>query len=579
MKALEWMDTATEGVGVHFAPDNATAPWAFVSYTELADGVRRAAGLLGDLDVRRGDVVCIVVPDPHDFLLAFYGVLAVGATASPLAPPLTFRSRDVYVLHLAEVLRSARPAVVLTAPELRGVIDAAIDMVATPTIVADFSAAIANDHAAAQRQPPARHVLLQYTSGSSGTPKGVQVSAANLDVNTAAMRTVLDLHAGDVVATWLPHYHDMGLIGSLLTPIRAGVGVRLLKPAQFVRAPRRWLECLGRDGATHTLAPSFGYTYAAKSLGSDGLHGLDFSGWRVALVAAERTDVAGMAGFAALTRPYGFRSSSLMVGYGLAENTLVASSTAPQQRVPVVRLTQAAMHENEPVHIAEHGLLGDDALLQGNWVTSCGSAAAGNRIEIIDDTGAPMPQGRHGEIRITGSSVADGYRGSPHGHTSTSFDGATLRTGDTGFILDDQVYVVGRTGDSIKVRGQKLFAEDLDIKIGAAAGLSPGRHVALLGTVNGANIVAAIVETDSADWAERVRAALASVVGDEVVIALFRAGRKTIERTSSGKPRRRVLWRRLLDGDLRVELVHTDWAAHSALPHPWRVPSTSSPST
>jgi acyl-CoA synthetase (AMP-forming)/AMP-acid ligase II len=558
MRTLDWLDAPRTDTGVAFAADNPADGWQFVPYSDLADRALRVVGLLERHGLRRDDVVSIVVPEPHDFLLAFYGVIACGATASPLAPPLTFRSIEAYIQHLAEVLKTALPAAVLVTPHLADHVSEAVKRIGIKTAVVLFNADDLTSESAGSRRATAEHVLLQYTSGSSGTPKGVQVSAENLDVNTHAMRRLLDLGADDRVVSWLPHYHDLGLIGSLLTTIRTGADVRLLKPAHFVRAPRRWLECLGRDGGTHTLAPSFGYSYAARRLKHTDLDGLDFSNWRVGLVAAERTDVVGVGNFVSLAHPHGFSPNTLMVGYGLAEATLCVSGTPPRERVPVLRLAQATLRDDEAVEIADRAYLGDDDLGEGNWVTACGVPAEKTEIRIVDEDGIPLPDGHHGQIQVLGPSVAAGYRGAPHAQTSTSFEGDTLNTGDTGFVLGGQVYVVGRTGDSIKVRGVKLFAEDLDIKIGEASGLSAGRYVALLGTTGGADVVAAILESDEDEWLDPVRSALSSVASEGIAIAMFRGHKGCIERTSSGKPRRRVLWRRLIDGELPVELVYTN---------------------
>jgi acyl-CoA synthetase (AMP-forming)/AMP-acid ligase II len=460
------------------------------------------------------------------------------------------------------------------APQLIDSVHEAVERAELRTTILPFSV----DHLGAEhvgsRTAVAEHVLLQYTSGSSGTPKAVQVSAENLDMNTQAMLRVLDLRADDAMVSWLPHYHDMGLIGSLMTPIRIGAGIQLLKPAHFVRSPRRWLECLGRDGGTHTLSPSFGFSYAARRMTPADLDGLDFSKWRVAFVAAERTDVVGVGKFTSFALPQHFSPDALLVAYGMAEATLVVSGTAPRERVPVVRLAQTALHDDEAVDVVERAFLGDSGLHEGNWVTACGRPIESTEVQIVDDNGFLLPDGRHGQIKVRGAGVTDGYRGSPHANTSTSFDGDTLNTGDTGFILDGQLYVVGRTGDSMKVRGVKLFAEDLDIKIGESTGLNPGRYVALMGTAGGTDVVCAIVETDEVDWLESLRAAFSATVSEDIVVALFRGDKGCIERTSSGKPRRRVLWRHLLDGELPVELIYTNWTDISSSPTPWREPQT-----
>ncbi|MGL6236085.1 MAG: AMP-binding protein [Segniliparus sp.] len=576
MDMLHWLDEPSSREGVHFAQDDPAEGWVFASYAELAADVFRVAGLLQRRGLERGDVVSILAFDPRDFLLAFYGTLVAGGTPSPIATPLTFRSFDVYTRHLADVLAGAGPKAFLVDRQLVGVAEQAAAVTGAAAAVVPFGASDLAEQAPSERRDAADLALLQFTSGSSGTPKGVRVTGENLEANIASISSWLGVTSADSLVSWLPHYHDMGLIGGLLTPIAHGLEIRLLTPAHFVRSPLRWLESLGKGGGTVAVAPSFGYSYAARRIRPDQVEGLDFSRWRVALAAAERVDPAGLASFVELAAPHGFDPRSITVAYGLAEATLAVTGTRPGQPVRLVQLEHCALREGEPVAAAHEALLGEPVPGGGNWIVSCGKPVEGTTVEIVDEHGAVLDDGQHGQIRVRGAGVASGYKAAPHAQTSTSFLGGELSTGDTGFLLDGELYVIGRMGDSIKVRGVKLFAEDLDARIGAVTGLSPGKHATILGTAGGVDVVATIVESADSSWLAAVKSAVLSVVSENVAIAVFRGDPGAIERTSSGKPRRRVLWRRLLDGDLPVEAVHSNWAELSEEPAPWALTAPAS---
>lgn len=573
LSLLAWIDESVPGRGIYFADEDSTKPWASVSYAELADEVLRAASLLEGLGVIRNEVVCILASEPRDFLPAFYGTLTAGGTPSPLATPLTFRSFELYIAHLAEVLRTATPAVVCTEPNLADTVRRAVRLSGISTIVLEFSAVDLVHQPRGVRRPAAELALLQFTSGSSGTPKGVEVTAENLDNNLLSIASSLNVQPDDTVVSWLPHYHDMGLIGSLLTNIALGIDIRLLTPAQFVRSPLRWLEAMGRDGGTLTVAPSFGYSYTARRVRSAQLDGLDFSQWRVAIIAAERTDPVGINAFCELVQPHGFSKKSLISGYGLAEATLGVTNTRSGNgdRIRLVQLEQHALRDGEAVIVSDEVSLGDRISPGGNWIAGCGTPLDGVDLRIVTEEGAVLPEGFHGQIEVYGTGVARGYKTTPHAATSTSFGDGVLRTGDAGFVLDGQLYVIGRMGDSIKVRGVKLYAEDLDVKIGAATGMNSGRYAAILGTVGATDVVVAIVESADSPWLSALQSALQSMTADNIAVAIFRGEPGTIERTSSGKPRRRILWRRLMDGDLPVEEVYTNWSSIITSDIPWTV--------
>ncbi|WP_433326880.1 AMP-binding protein [Spirillospora sp. CA-294931] len=568
MGLLDWLERPDETRGVRLAAPG--GGWRFRSYAGIAVTARRTAAFLRDGRVPAGTVVSLLLADPMDFLAGFTGCLVAGLTPSPIATPLTFGGRAQYAEHVAGVLRAAGPSIVLADDELYGVAVQAAGAAGVGSAVARLPApGDLPDPVEAVGRPEV--ALVQFTSGSMGDPKGVRVTWDNLDANIAAVRRWTRWGADDSFASWLPLYHDMGLIGGLLTPLVSGADLWLMTPDQFIRSPLRWLECLGSLGATMTTAPTFGYAYAHRRVRADDLAGMDFSGWRVAICGAERVDAAELAEFTALLAPRGFRAEALMPAYGLAEGTLGVTGAEPATASPVVRLEDRALVPGEPVRVAETAALGTDRVRGAGWLAGCGGALAGTRVRVLGEDGAPLPDGSLGEIEIAGSSLATGYATR---EGDAGFDPSGLPTGDSGFLLDGHLYVVGRIGDSLKVRGRRVHAEDLEARLTRLDGIGPGRCAVVFGTHGTVDVAALVVESDGDGWAAEAVSRLRGATSGSVAIAVFTGSRGTIPRTSSGKTRRRRLWTSLLDGTSGAVLVRLLWAGEGGAELPWTLALT-----
>ncbi len=544
---LDWLDAPEAQRGVRVAtPDSG---WEFTPYTELQRDARWTAAQLLDLGVRRGDVVVLMLGRERSFAAAFAGCLLAGATPCPVSTPLTFASASGYVAHIATILRAARPAVVLTDELLHVVAGEAAAAGAVPALVAQLAAPAGEPDAVERlRRAPGELALLQFTSGSSGTPKGVRVTWRNLEHNLSALHAFVDLQGDDAVATWLPLYHDMGLVGTLLTPLTAGRDLWQLPPVEFLRAPERWLECFGVHGAAVTASPSFGFAYAARRVTEEQLAGWDFSTWRQAIVGSDRVDHAALTRFTALLAPHGFRATTFTPAYGLAESTLAVTGHPPGRPMTIVRLGDEPLRAGAPVEVRERATLGDaDADPDGGWISACGRPLGGADVHVSDDDGRHLPDGHLGEIVIRSDSVADGYVG------RGPFSGGRLATGDAGFLLDGELYVIGRNGDSLKVHGRNVYAEDVEAELVRIDGIRAGRCAVIFGA-NPDHTAVALLEGEHTGWLDEVVRLLRRVTGPSVRIRVLTAARGTIERTSSGKPRRRVIWRALEAGEL---LAHT----------------------
>jgi acyl-CoA synthetase (AMP-forming)/AMP-acid ligase II len=546
---LDWLDDPLPGHGIHYyRPDSG---WLMREYREIAESARRMAAFLRDSGLRQG-VVSLIIEDPETFIPAFLGTMYAGLAPSPIASPVSFTKHDAYTDHAGSILAAAAPAAVLTDAAMQPLAEEACKKagVAAPLVL---PATI--DAEPLRARHTAELALLQFTSGSSGTPKGVRVTPDNLAANVAAIRGWLGLTPEDSCSSWLPLYHDMGLIGSFLCSVVTQMDLWLMLPVDFIRAPVRWLECHGTHGVRVTTAPNFGYAYAASRVREEDLSGFDFSSWRVAMSGAERVDPRVAADFTRRMSPYGFTATTFAPCYGMAETTLAVTGASPGKGARIVR-PGGALVPGEPVRVEDQGTLGvdrpDDA---PRWIASCGGPIPQTTVEIVDEDGNALPAGAYGEIRVSGASVALGYQ-SPDPEASAPFTERGLHTGDAGFLFDGELYVVGRIGDSLKVRGRKVHAEDLEAALVEVPGVPVGRLAVALGTWEGQGRAVAVVETKDDTWVQATATLLRSALDDGAAVTIMRARRGAIPRTSSGKPRRRLMWRQVCQGELPGDVLH-----------------------
>jgi len=559
-RLLGWLDAPRAGRGVRLAQDDGT--WTRTSYAELAGRVRQVATALRDHGVRDGDTVAVIMPTSVELIAAIFGAWQARAVLTVVAPR-SFESERECLARVTPVMAAAGPALVLCGPGERPLTEKAAPGVtvleAGPRRDADHHGAghhgAGHHGAGSAAREPSGLALLQFTSGSTSTPRGVRVTWGNLADNLERIGAAIGWRDGDAGASWLPIHHDMGFIGGLLFPVAAQSDLWLLRPDQFITDPARWLECFDSGRATHGAAPSFALGYAARKVKPERLAGLDLSGWRSVIVGAERVDAAALARFAALTSPAGFSGRAFQPAYGLAENTLLVcasplgepvrlarpdwSRTAFGQPVPVTETTEFAPVGPDAGRLAGQGWLAGQGRLAGQgWLAGHGWA---DGVRILDDDGAPLPDGWLGEIAVSGASVTAGY----HGLSSVTHRSGELRTADAGFVLGGQLYVLGRMGDSIKVSGRSVFMEDLDARVATASGLSPGR-LCVVGATRGPRPgLAVFAEADPGPWQDAVLRFLRAELGTSLDIQIITGKRGLLKRTTSGKPRRRHMWQAL----------------------------------
>ncbi|GAA2602268.1 AMP-binding protein [Actinomadura fulvescens] len=537
----DWLDKPNPRRGVQLAGDD--GGWEFRDYGELAAAARRTGAALMEAGVRPGDVVCMILPTDFTCIETYYGVWAAGATVCLVTPPL-FQDGDDYVAHVAAILRQARPVLTVASGDLAPLAARAMEQAGVPGEPWEPRQA----EAEADVQPVGELALLQFTSGSSGAPRGVMVTWDNLEANAELIARSAGFAEQDTVASWLPLYHDMGLIGCFLTPIARQAQLKLMRPDHFIRDPARWIRCFAE--ARHTAAPPFAYAYVARRVKPEQLEGVDLSGWKTAIIGAEPIDPHSLEVFAELLEPFGFSRTAFKPAFGMAETTLLVTLDEAERDPLAVRPDNESLAFGQPVRILEQHELGPQSVgAKTGWVVGCGTPQEDVPVTIVDDDGRELPEGCLGEIVVGGESACPGYYAGAEGKSTRFADGKVF-TGDAGFFHEGQLFVLGRMGDSIKVRGRSVYVEDLEAKIAEVTRLGKGRIVVTAVPGAGQKGLALFAETTDDSWAPGVREMLRRRLGDDGVEVTVVVGTGLIQRTSSGKPRRRFMWERLQAGKM-----------------------------
>jgi len=537
---VSWVESPRSGHGVHVHVDDA---WTMHSYSELAGRVRAAAHQLRGAGMSVDDVVAICDPRPIDFLVAFFGVLYAGGTPLPL--PASSTCLPELIVHMAVVLDLVHPRLLITTGGSQDLVDAAL-----ARAKADVEPVTLHPHSLAEwsREPLAAVGLLQCTSGSTGAPRGVLVTCDNL---IAQVNNVVSWHRmgqDEGLASWLPLHHDMGLVGLLLSAVLSQVDLWQLTPEQFLGAPHRWLECLDRGRATITAAPTFGYGYVARHVTPEQLDSMDFSNVKSMIVGAERLAPATLRSFADLLTPRRLSARALRPAYGLAEATLAVTGTDIGHTQHLVGVDWSTARPGARLPLGPVRTLMGTHAPDPAAIVSCGRPLKRTNVRIVDEDGVPVPEGFLGEITVVGPSVAAGYVGSTE-ETVTRFDRGQLSTGDAGFLYCGDLYVVGRMADSLKIRGRRIPAESVEQRVATDHSLSVHRCVAIP-TIEAEGLALILEEAPESVCDEDVLRSARAVAGPTVNVRVLRVPAGTIERTTSGKVRRRLMWR-LLSGAFR----------------------------
>ncbi|MEV4439107.1 fatty acyl-AMP ligase [Streptomyces sp. NPDC049577] len=532
-----------------------------ITYAELDTRARAVAtGILGATGNRNDPVLLLYAPG-LDYLTGLFGCFYAGVPAVPAFPPDPTRLART-VPRLAAIIEDSGADTVLTtsdiAPFLAGGLTPATAGRALRLLATDTIADGAEDAYAGAAGGPDGPALLQYTSGSTSLPRGVMLGHAQLMSNCAEIARGFGMHEGSSGGLWLPPYHDMGLIGGILTPLASGIPVTLMSPVTFLRRPLSWLRMVSRYRATITGAPNFAYDLCVRRATDAEVEQLDLSGVELTFTGAEPVRADTLARFTERFGPTGFRAASLYPCYGLAEATLYVTGGT---RLGGWRALEVGREALELHGTARPAAPGEPS----RTLVGCGAPGPGTRLRIVDPaTREPLDDGAVGEIWIDAPGVAAGYWRRPEetaaafGATTTTGEGPFLRTGDLGFLRDGELFVAGRSKDLIVVNGRNHHPVDIErVCEASVTGIrrNCGAAFAVEDEAGAAERLVLVYEADPGDE-ERYRTAIDGIrraVSLEVNVpphGVVLVRPRTIPKTSSGKVQRWLARRQYLAGEL-----------------------------
>lgn len=517
---------------------------AVLTYQELDKQARTIASVLQRK--RTGGLpVLLLYPPGAEFIAAFFGCLYAGALAVPVYPP----RRNQSMARLAAIRTETGAALALTTSSIRS---SRADTVGRESPELENLEWLASDEIDSEAQEGWREpqlsseslAFLQYTSGSTLTPRGVMLSHGNLLYNQRMIKLAFEHTKDSVVLGWLPLYHDMGLIGNVLQPLYVGSPCILMSPMAFLLKPARWLEAITRYRATTSGAPDFAYDLCVRKITSEQRAHLDLSSWDLAFNGAEPVRSQTIESFSNAFASCGFRREAFYPCYGLAEATLLVSGGK--------KATEPLVEECRPEMPEAFGAAGD-AVGAPRRLVGCGTGKLGQRIAIVNpETLLECAPGTLGEIWVAGLNVAQGYWNRPKDTEETfraylrdTGEGPFLRTGDLGFIKDGELFVQGRIKDTIIIRGSNHYPQDIEQTVERSnEALKPRCNAAFAVEVNGQERLVIVQEVERGHRSldtERVTGDIRQAVADSHglhvhTVLLIRAG--TIPRTSSGKIQR-----------------------------------------
>jgi len=510
-----------------------------LTYRELYRDARAAAGGLIERGVGAGDRVAIMLASGRDFFVAFIGALFAGAAPVPIYPPFRLSQIEDHLHRQAGILRNAEASVLITSGEIRVIGGLLHGLVASLQHIATIRELCEAEPLPAPLPTTAEATaLIQYTSGSTGDPKGVVLTHGNLLANIRAMGAVLKAGSADRIVSWLPLYHDMGLIGCWLGGLYYAAPVLIMSPLSFLADPARWLWAIHDHRATISAAPNFAFEFCLKSIEDSRIAGLDLCSLRALLNGAEPVSPITISRFAERFVPYGFRPEMMGPVYGLAENS-VGLAFPPVGRGPLIdRVDRRALDRDGAARVA------DASDPNAALLVACGRPLPHHEIRVVDDAGRELPERREGRVQFRGPSATKGYFHNPD-KTRALFDGEWLETGDRGYIAGGDVFITGRIKDLIKRAGRNIYPQELEEAVGRLEGARKGCVVAFptLDPRSGTERLIVMAETRATDAAARenlrqsiveTSRAILDLAPDEVALV----PPHTVPKTSSGKLRR-----------------------------------------
>jgi fatty-acyl-CoA synthase len=531
----------------------------FVGYATLERDVKARGRQLLGTGLRKGDRLALIIPDADEFVLTFLGAVSAGIVPVPLYPPLALGKLDAYIDTTTRILNAAQADLLVTTKQVEKVLWTVMPRVPSLRDILTIDAVAALPEAASPppKISPYDTLFLQFTSGSTAEPKGVVVTHESMVANVKAV--IFDgLEAKtekDIGVSWLPLYHDMGLIGFVLAPLLVRIAIVFIPTMEFVRRPTLWMDVVSRHRGTLTFAPNFAFARVTKRAGDKDLARWDLSCLRVVGCGAEPIHAGTMQAFVDKFSRAGMKPEAMLPCYGMAEATLAMSFVGHEDRIKVDVIDADRCHENQRAVPAKNGA----ATLA---LVSCGKAFPGHEIGIFDEEGRRLPERRIGEIRFRGPSVTAGYYENLEATRKAFLPDGWLCTGDLGYLAGGEVYISGRRKDILIVHGRNYYPQGIEWQVEEVEGIRKGNVVAFSVPGEGSEEVVVVAETTEADPAKRLalgqrvkshlNGTLSLVPADVVLLGVGQ-----LPKTTSGKLQRRKTREQYLKETLGTEGVRT----------------------
>ena len=549
-EALDYASRGLRGLNFHDPRGGLVRAYPFA---ELRKAALAAARRLIGRGIARGERVALIAETGPEFAALFCGAIYAGAWPVPLPLPTSFGGKDNYIDQIATQMSSAAPRLLLWPEELASLAAPAAERQGCEGLAWQDFAANNAPYVALPTLSPDDICFLQYSSGSTRFPHGVAVTHRALLHNLAGHGHGMELQPDDRCISWLPWYHDMGLVGCLLSPIANQVSCDYLKTEDFARRPLAWLDMITRNpGSSVSYSPSFGYDICARRISSQThvSERFDLSRWRLAGNGADMIRPDVMQGFVNAFAPAGFRAAAFMPSYGLAEATLAVTLMPPGEgiRVELVeeeRLSGAPRDLSRPARYRA--------------IVNCGKPVRGMTVEVRRETGSALPDHHIGKVWCRGESVMHSYYRDPEATAQCLVDG-WLDTGDMGYMANGYLFIVGRAKDMIIINGKNHWPQDIEWAVEQLPGFHQGDIAAFaVETDGGEEVPAVLVHCRVTDPDERrrlhneIRDKVRAVTGMNCVIELVPP--RTLPRTSSGKLSRAKAKKLYLAGEIEPYLL------------------------
>jgi fatty-acyl-CoA synthase len=535
----------------------------FYSFASLERTTARYGGNLQRLGLKKGDRLALVLSESDDFVFTFLGALRAGMVPVPLYPPPASGQLAGYLDNTRRIVKKSGAKALITSrnhARLFGTIQAGCSHL--KQIIAIEQLYTLREELQPVQLSPDDMALIQFTSGSTSDPKGVILTHGNLSANVEAINHVgLQVRPDDVAVSWLPLFHDMGLIGFVIAPLFARVPTILLKPFSFLRHPAIWLRTISTHRASISYGPNFAYALTTKRVKNEEIQGVDLQSWRIAGCGAEPIRAETLEQFAQRFSAFGFQHKAFVPSYGLAESTLAVSFQPVDQGPEFDVISGPTLWQTAQAEVCEENDPGAIRLVR------CGHVFPGHSVGVFglddDQCEHPLAERQVGELRIKGPSVMRGYINDPE-KTAEVIAGAWLHTGDLGYLADGHVIVCGRYKEMIIVNGRNFYPQDIEWEASKIPGVRKGNIIAFGCWKPNTDREKVVVLFETTQFHSRDKNKLASEVRQVIYegLGLFideamPMAPGSLPKTSSGKPRR--LWaRQQYENDMKLSPPPTE---------------------